>query len=165
MQSVPGLYARSPAQVGTALVALVFIAANLLIGAIPLPAVDPVILHVTGAARPGWYGGQDAAEALAKAGSAARFFVGMPVDGDSVNVVGAYAVTEVPSAPIAYLATGQKLHLNSATQAELEALPHIGPALAKRIRAARPFRNVEALDAVKGIGPATIKALRPFVQV
>jgi competence protein ComEA len=51
---------------------------------------------------------------------------------------------------------------------ELEHLPRIGPALATRIvteREARgPFGSLDALDQrVKGIGPAMVAALRPFV--
>lgn len=60
-----------------------------------------------------------------------------------------------------------KLDLNTATAAELELLPRIGPALAGRIatdRAARgPFRSVDDLDRVPGIGPRTVERLRPFV--
>lgn len=63
----------------------------------------------------------------------------------------------------------RRLNLNTATQAELELLPGIGPALAKRIldhRAARgPFRTVDELDNVPGIGPATMNRLRPLVSV
>ena len=37
------------------------------------------------------------------------------------------------------------VNLNTATQAELEALPGIGPTLARRIIEARPFRSAEGL--------------------
>lgn len=57
--------------------------------------------------------------------------------------------------------------LDIATAAELEALPRIGPVLAKRILASRdsagPFRSLEGLRRVKGIGPATIRLLAPLV--
>lgn len=62
-----------------------------------------------------------------------------------------------------------KIDLNSATAAELEALPRIGPSLARRIVEDRekhgPFRSVEELDRVKGIGPRTMELLRPFAKV
>src|SRR5258705_11570861 len=67
----------------------------------------------------------------------------------------------VPPAP----AVSRTINVNSATAAELELLPGIGPALAKRIiddRAAHgPFKSVGELDRVQGIGPQTIEHLRP----
>lgn len=61
--------------------------------------------------------------------------------------------------------TPVRLDLNTATPAQLEGLPGIGPALAARIRAARPFRSVDALRDVPGIGPRTLELLRPHVRV
>lgn len=59
--------------------------------------------------------------------------------------------------------------LNAAGEAELEQLPRVGPALAARIVAHReahgPFRSVDALDEVPGVGPATLAALRRRVTV
>lgn len=61
------------------------------------------------------------------------------------------------------------VNLNTASAAELETLPGIGPALAGRIidhRAAiGRFRSVDELDDVSGIGPATLQRLRPLVTV
>jgi competence protein ComEA len=62
-----------------------------------------------------------------------------------------------------------RLDLNAASPAELEALPGVGPALAARIaahRAARgPFRSVDDLREVPGVGAKVVAALRPFVVV
>ncbi len=59
--------------------------------------------------------------------------------------------------------------LNVATMAELEALPGIGPATAQAILTYRerngPFRTVEDLGEVQGIGPARLDALRDLVRV
>jgi competence protein ComEA len=57
------------------------------------------------------------------------------------------------------------LDLNTASPAELEALPGIGPALAKAIVAERaaggPFRSLEDLRRrVRGVGPRVLEALR-----
>lgn len=49
---------------------------------------------------------------------------------------------------------------NTADLTELQALPGVGPALAARIAAARPFRDAEDLRRVAGIGPAALDALR-----
>ncbi|MCK6505679.1 helix-hairpin-helix domain-containing protein [Myxococcota bacterium] len=58
-----------------------------------------------------------------------------------------------------------RVDLNHATLAELDALPRIGPALARRVIAARPFTSVDDLSRVPGIGPATLEVLRPLVTV
>lgn len=60
------------------------------------------------------------------------------------------------------------LDLNRADTLELQALPGVGPALARRIVEARreaPFRTVDELTRVRGIGPATLERLRPLVAV
>lgn len=61
------------------------------------------------------------------------------------------------------------LDLNRADAAALEALPRIGPALARRIVEDRaengPFVSVEDLARVRGIGPATVEAVRSLVEV
>jgi competence protein ComEA len=61
------------------------------------------------------------------------------------------------------------LDLNSATASELEELPGIGPKLARAIVAYReehdPFRSVDDLLRVPGIGPATLERIRDLVTV
>lgn len=56
-----------------------------------------------------------------------------------------------------------QVNVNTATQAQLQLLPRVGPALAQRIMQARPIANEQVLDAVRGIGPATLELLRPWV--
>ncbi|MEP0894601.1 MULTISPECIES: phospholipase D-like domain-containing protein [Leptolyngbya] len=51
------------------------------------------------------------------------------------------------------------VNLNTATQAELEALPGVGSGLAKRIIQARPFQSLEDLDRVPGVGKKLIERL------
>ena len=60
-----------------------------------------------------------------------------------------------------------RVDLNRATAPELEALPGIGPALAKRVVESRrrdgPFSGPEDLLRVPGIGPATLARIRSLV--
>lgn len=63
---------------------------------------------------------------------------------------------------------GNKVNLNTATQAELIALPGIGPSTANRIlalRRVRAFTKVEDLLQVRGIGESKLNKLRPYVTV
>lgn len=61
------------------------------------------------------------------------------------------------------------IDLNTATQAELEALDGIGPVKAKAIIAYRtkngPFKSVGQLDKVKGFGKASVKKIKGDVTV
>lgn len=75
-----------------------------------------------------------------------------------------------PGGPVAGwpgLLLGHPLDLNLASQEDLEALPGIGPALARAILADReaqgPFATVDDLERVKGIGPKTVAKLRPYL--
>jgi competence protein ComEA len=57
------------------------------------------------------------------------------------------------------------VNINTADAATLDTLPGVGPVLAGRIIAARPFTSVDDLERVSGIGPAVLANLRPLVKV
>jgi DNA uptake protein ComE-like DNA-binding protein len=57
------------------------------------------------------------------------------------------------------------LDVNHASETELADLPGVGPALASRIVAARPFTNVEELGRVRGMRRGLLDRLRPLVAV
>lgn len=65
--------------------------------------------------------------------------------------------------------TQQKINLNTATQAELETLPRVGPAMAQRIlewrQASGPFSSVDDLLNVSGFGEKTVDGLRDLATV
>jgi competence ComEA-like helix-hairpin-helix protein len=62
-------------------------------------------------------------------------------------------------------AVAGRVEINSASFEELQALPGIGPVLAERIIAHRPYKNPEDLDRVPGIGAKMLERLRPLIEV
>jgi competence protein ComEA len=64
---------------------------------------------------------------------------------------------------------GALVDINTATAAELETLPRIGPTTAQRIMQYReangPFAAIEDIQNVPGIGPATFEGLKDLITV
>ena len=138
----------------------------------PAAAAPRLVVHVAGSVkRPGLYRlreGKRVADAVARAGGATA-----PADTASINLAAPLAdgmQVVVPrkvaggSAP----AVGGRVSLSSATAAELDGLPGIGPVTAQKILDYRAqhggFRSVDDLDAIPGIGPARIEQLRDVVS-
>jgi competence protein ComEA len=59
---------------------------------------------------------------------------------------------------------GDLVDLNTASLAQLDELPGVGPVLAQRIVDRRPFTSVDELDEVSGVGPTLLERLRPLVR-
>ena len=60
---------------------------------------------------------------------------------------------------------GELVDLNTATTAELETLPGVGPKTAEAIIAGRPYGAIDDLIRVKGIGEKSLEKLRPYITV
>jgi competence protein ComEA len=66
------------------------------------------------------------------------------------------------------LAAAERVNLNTATQEELVALPGVGPAKAKAIieyRTAHPFKTVDEVKNVRGIGDHLYESLKGKITV
>jgi competence protein ComEA len=87
------------------------------------------------------------------------------------GVLGFGAVAAAPEgakAPAASAKSGA-VDLNSASEEQLQEVPGIGPALAKKIVDFRkengPFKTVEDLLKVRGVGEKSLERLRPHLTV
>jgi competence ComEA-like helix-hairpin-helix protein len=57
-----------------------------------------------------------------------------------------------------------RIDINTATEKELRMIPGVGPVMASRIIAARPFRSADDLKKVNGIGDKKYAKIRPYFQ-
>jgi DNA uptake protein ComE-like DNA-binding protein len=57
------------------------------------------------------------------------------------------------------------VNVNNASPDELISIPEIGPELANAIRAHRPYKRLEDLLRVKGIGNCTLGSMIPYVKL
>ena len=66
------------------------------------------------------------------------------------------------------LPTG-KININTASENELQKLPKVGPAMAKRIieyrNSVKSFKTLEELRNVKGIGPKIFEQIKPYITL
>jgi competence protein ComEA len=159
------------------------------------PSPAPLIVHVSGAVtQPGVYtlpAGSRVQDAIQAAGGfledadpASLNLAAMLEDGAQVIALSQLPATQPTLQPTAATRSesialptriqsptpkGQKININTATQEELESLPMIGPALAKQIIAYRtahgPFKKIEDIVDVPGIGPKTFEVIKDLITV
>jgi competence protein ComEA len=139
----------------------------------PAAAAPQLVVHVAGAVRqPGLYRlaeGKRVADAVARAGGATA-----PADTAAINLAAPLAdgmqvvVPRRVAGAAGRAAAGGRVSLSSASAAELDALPGVGPVTAQKIvdyrQAHGGFGSVDDLDAIPGIGPARIEQLRELVS-
>ncbi len=149
----------------------------------PTPTPSPLRVYVSGAVlNPDVYSlppGSILKDALMAAGGPSP-----EADLDSINLAmplkdgmhifvprkGEATLPEPPAASVLPSPTYSPLiNINTASQAELESLPGIGPTLARRIIEFRekhgPFNSIEDIKKVPGIGETTFSRIKDYITV
>ncbi|HEX9617646.1 MAG TPA: helix-hairpin-helix domain-containing protein [Anaerolineales bacterium] len=165
---------------------------------LPPPTPLPLSVHVSGAVlHPGVYSLPDGCrvhEAVQAAGGLLPEADPGPVnlaafvqDGERIWIPSKITPTETKEAAPLRLRAGETtspggeelpepaespswpVNINTASQADLESLPGIGPVIAQRIITFRqengPFTRIEELQDVSGIGPATYAKVKDLITV
>ena len=148
----------------------------------PVPTERPVIIHISGAVpRPGVYAlpqgarVQDAISAaggfLAEAEKSQINLAALLEDGEKLEIPfieGALPIVATPG-PTVVAVTTELININTASAAELDTLPSIGPSLAQRIIEYRdangPFVSIEDIINVPGIGSGNYERFKDMITV
>jgi competence protein ComEA len=161
----------------------------------PPPSPAPLVVYVNGAvAQPGVYtlpvGSrvQDAIQAaggfLEEAEPGSLNLAAILEDGSQITVltwqptpsptaeptaVTRHESVELPTPSRSPTPDGYQININTASQQELESLPLIGPVLARQIIDYRtdhgPFKKIEDVLDVPGIGPKTFEVIKDLIKV
>ncbi len=148
----------------------------------PVPTQKPMIVHITGAVpRPGVYAlpqGARVQDGISAAGGflaeAEKTNINLAQaleDGEKLDIPfieGASPVLVTPLPEVETITT-ELVNINTASIAELDTLPGIGPTTAQKIIHYReqngPFVNIEDIVNVSGIGPASYERLKDLITV
>ena len=152
----------------------------------PPPTSAPIVVYVAGAvANPGLYSlsvGSRINDAVQAAGgftpkaSADGVNLAAPLEDGERVIIPALGEAQVPQQqselhPLE--PTNQVVlmivNINTASQAELESLPEIGPKTAQAIIAYRtangPFKSIQAIQEVDGIGPTIFERIKDWITI
>jgi competence protein ComEA len=133
-------------------------------GVVSLPASDRVVDALDAAGGPRADADPDQLDLAARLTDGSRIYV--PRRGE---VVAPVAPSPGGDAGAGATAAPGPVHLNTASAAELEALPGVGPSLAQAIVSERArlggFRRIDDLRRVRGIGDRRFEQLRPLVAL
>ncbi|MCX7043896.1 MAG: helix-hairpin-helix domain-containing protein [Candidatus Sumerlaeota bacterium] len=119
------------------------------------------------AVRHGFYGGRDDFQLIATYDEENKKWTRAPgaaeANAQGISAVSGGALSQSQMLP------GGKTDLNTASEGQMISIPGLGPAKARDVISYRqqhgPFRSIEDLDKVAGIGPKTIDHLRPYLAV
>jgi len=148
----------------------------------PVPTDKPLVVHITGAVpRPGVYAlpqgarVQDGISAaggfLAEADKSNINLAELLDDGEKLDVPFIEGGSPVLATPLPQVVatTTELININTASNAELDSLPGIGPTTAQKIIDYRtqngPFVSTEDIINVPGIGPGTYERLKDLITV
>jgi competence protein ComEA len=148
----------------------------------PVPTDKPIVVHITGAVpRPGVYAlpqgarVQDGISAaggfLAEADKSNINLAELLDDGEKLDIPFIEGGSPVLSTPVPQVVatTTELININTASSAELDSLPGIGPTTAQKIIDYRtqngPFVNTEDIINVPGIGPGTYERIKDLITV
>ena len=148
----------------------------------PVPTDKPIVVHITGAVpRPGVYalpqgariqdGISAAGGFLAEADKTNINLAQLLEDGEKLDVPFIEGGSPVITTPVPEVVTSttELININTATAAELDTLPGIGPTTAQKIIDYRtqngPFVNAEDIINVSGIGPGTYERIKNLITV
>lgn len=187
MQSLKSiLYMVSGILLGLFLAALVWVVARNPSGEAvtlrPVPTDKPIVVHITGAVpRPGVYAlpqgarVQDGISAaggfLAEADKSNINLAQLLDDGEKLDVPFIEGGSPVLATPLPQVVatTTELININTASAAELDSLPGIGPTTAQKIIDYRtqngPFVSTEDIINVPGIGPGTYERIKDLITV
>jgi len=148
----------------------------------PVPTDKPIVVHITGAVpRPGVYalpqgariqdGISAAGGFLAEADKTNINLAELLDDGEKLDVPFIEGGSPVIGTPLPEVVatTTDLININTASAAELDSIPGIGPTTAQKIIDYRtqngPFVNAEDIINVSGIGPGTYERIKNLITV